>query len=323
MTRAPHLPGRSSARAAAAALAAAALAAAALAVGLTACSQQAQSSADTGATRSVTTAFGDVTIPEHPERVVALSEAALDTALALDVTPVGTTARRGGDAAPAYLGEKAAGIPIVATVSEPNVEEIVKAEPDLILATAGLDKAVYDKLAKVAPTVVPAAGLTAWEDQLGTYADALGKKSELDKILADLRTRADAVKATQQAGATAVVLRWMPTGAIVMNAGLMPGQALTESGRTALPLARGLADKPHSDPLSLENLAKVDADHIFVGTFDADGRNALAAAQAQPAFARLKAAKAGAVTMVDGGVWTSSSGPIAWDTVLTDIEKAL
>jgi iron complex transport system substrate-binding protein len=310
--------GRSSAKAAAAALAAATLA-----LGLTACSQEAQSSTGTGATRAVTTAFGDVAVPANPERVIALSEAALDTALALDVTPVGTTARRGGDAAPAYLGAEAADIPIVATVSEPNIEEIVKAQPDLILATAGLDKAVYDKLAKVAPTVVPAAGLTTWEEQLGTYADALGKKTEFGTTLADLRKRAAALKSTQQAGATAVVLRWMPNGAIVMNAGLMPGQALAESGRTALPLATGLGDKPHSDPLSLENLAKVDADHIFIGTFDADGRNALAAAQKQPAFARLKAAKSGAVTVVDGGVWTSSSGPIAWDKVLTDIEKAL
>jgi iron complex transport system substrate-binding protein len=271
----------------------------------------------------VATAFGDVNVPVKPQRVVALAEAALDTALALDTTPVGTTARRGGDSAPAYLGSAAAGIPIVATVSEPNIEEIVEAEPDLILAAAGLEKAVYDKLTAVAPTVVPDAGLTQWEDQLSTYAEALGKKAELDETLADLRDRAAAVKAEQEPGATAAILRWTPTGAIVMNAGLMPGQTLAEAGSTALPLATGLGDRPHSDPLSLENLAQVDADHIFIGTFDADGRKALDAAREQPAFARLKAAKAGAVTVVDGGVWTSSSGPIAWDKVLTDIEKAL
>jgi iron complex transport system substrate-binding protein len=298
------------------------LAAAVLAVGLTACSQEAESSTDTGTTRSVTTAFGAVKVPAKPTRVIALSESALDTALALDVKPVGTTARRGGDAAPAYLGSDAGGIPIVATVSEPNIEEIVKADPDLILAATGLDKAKYDALTAVAPTVVPAPGLTAWEDQLGTYADALGKKAELAEELADLRKRAGAVKAKQKAGTTAVVLRWMPNGAIVMNAGLLPGRALQEAGTTAMPLAAGLGDKPHSDPLSLENLARIDADHIFIGTFDEEGRGALAAAQKQPAFARLKAAKSGAVTVVDGGVWTSSSGPIAWDKVLTDIEKA-
>jgi iron complex transport system substrate-binding protein len=294
------------------------LAAAALVVGLAACSQEAQSAPESTSARTVATAFGDVAVPAKPARVIALSEAALDTALALGVTPVGTTARRGGDAAPAYLGEQAAGIPIVATVSEPNIEEIVKADPDLILATAGLDKAKYDALAAVAPTVVPVTGLTKWEAQLGTYADALGKKAELDSTLRQLRARAGAV----QAKGTAVILRWMPNGAVVMNAGLMPGQTLAAAGTTALPIATGLGDKPHSDPLSLENLASVDADRIFIATFDADGRTALAAARKQPAFARLKATKAGAVTTVDGGVWSSSSGPIAWAKVLDDLERA-
>jgi iron complex transport system substrate-binding protein len=297
-------------------------AAAVLVAGLGACAQAGDPSAEAaGTTRAIATAFGDVTVPEAPKRVIALSEAALDTALALGVKPIGTTARRGGDAPPAYLTE-ATGIPVVATVSEPNLEEIVKAEPDLILAATGLAKAQYDKLAAVAPTVVPEPGLLNWEKQLGTYAAALGRKPALDEKLAGLRARAAAVKAEQKVGATAVVLRWMPNGAIVMNAGLMPGAALKDAGTSALPISAGVGDKPHTDPLSLENLSQVDADHIFIGTFDEEGQNALAAARKQPAFARLKAAEAGAVTAVDGGVWTSSSGPIAWDRVLDDIEKA-
>jgi iron complex transport system substrate-binding protein len=278
--------------------------------------------AGSASTRSVETAFGAVAVPERPTRVIALSEAALDTALALGTKPVGTTARRGGEEPPAYLGTEAAGIPVVATVAEPNVEEIVKAEPDLILAGAGMEKARYDTLAAIAPTVVPDAGTLDWEDQLETYAEALGKETELAAELDALGERADAVEAEQREGGTAVVLRWMPNGPVVMNAGLMPTAVLADAGVTALPLAKGLGDKPHSDPLSLENLSQVDADRLFIATFDAEGESALAAARKQPAFARLKASKVGAVTVVDGGVWSSSSGPIAWDEVLNDVEKA-
>ncbi|HEV7826749.1 MAG TPA: iron-siderophore ABC transporter substrate-binding protein [Mycobacteriales bacterium] len=300
------------------------LAGVSLVAALAACGGTTDSPAEASpaSTRSVDTAFGDVAVPERPTRVIALSEAALDTALELGTTPVGTTARRGGEEPPAYLGAEAAGIPVVATVAEPNVEEIVKAEPDLILAGAGLEKARYDALTAIAPTVVPDAGTLGWEDQLATYAEALGKETELAAKLDALEKRADAVAAAQRTGATAVVLRWMPNGPVVMSAGLMPSSVLADAGVAALPLAKGLGDKPHSDPLSLENLSQVDAGRLFIATFDADGKRALDAARKQPAFTRLNAAKAGAVSLVDGGVWSSSSGPIAWDRVLTDIERA-
>lgn len=281
-----------------------------------------ESSSNTNETRIVVTAFGDVAVPAEPKRVVTLSEPALDTALALGITPVGTTAARGGDKAPEYLGEPAAGIPVVATISEPNLEAILEADPDLILAGTSLKQEQYDALSAMAPTVVPKAGLSGWRDQVRTYAEALGKVEEIDARLATIDERAKSLRAQAGEGTFAVV-RWMKNGPMIMNANLMPGQILQAAGLKPVQLATELGDKGHSDPLSLENLAQIDADYVFIATFNADGKAAFEQARSQPAFTRLSAVQRDSVAVVTGGVWSSSSGPLAAEQVLADIEALL
>ena len=273
---------------------------------------------------TVATAFGDVTVPADPERVVTLAESALDVALGVGVTPVGTTASRGGDAPPAYLGDDAADIPVVGTVREANLEAVLEAEPDVILASAGLDQAQYDALSDIAPTIVPeAAGAGEWEAPLHTYAEALGADEELTEALEEVTARAEALAADGALEGTAAVVRWMDSGPVIMNSGNMPGQLLEAAGAEPVEAAAALGDAPHSDPLSLENLGEVDADRLFLAAFGADGASALDAAESEPAFSRLTAVQAGATSTVDGGVWSSSSGPIAAAQVMDDIESAV
>lgn len=269
--------------------------------------------------RVVETAFGEVKIDGTPKRVVTLSDVSLDTALSLGITPVGTSAARGAEGAPAYLGDQAADIPLVATVREPNAEAILKAEPDLILTGADLEKSQYETLSAIAPTVAPAAG--DWRSSLDTYGEALGKSDELDKKIDALVERAG--EAGGDVEGTGIVMRWMPGGPIVMNSAHMPTAMLQEAGLSPLPLAKDLGKQPHSDPLSLENLAKADADHVFIATLNAEGDEALKAARSEKAFTRLKAVEAGQDHGVDGQVWSSSNGPIAIEKVVADIEKAL
>ncbi|MDG9701386.1 iron-siderophore ABC transporter substrate-binding protein [Streptomyces sp. DH37] len=276
--------------------------------------------ADDGArsTRSVETAFGVVEVPAEPRRVVALGDTSLDTALYLGVEPVGTSSARGADAAPGYLGEKAASVPLVATVNEPNIEAILKAGPDLILASPRMEKSQYEALKAVAPTVVPESG--DWKRPAETYAEALGEKEAFDERIGALLDRAAGAAGGKDPG-TAVVVRWMPAGPMAMNAANMPSSLLKEAGATVMPIAQELKS-PHSDPLSLENLGEIDADRVFVATLNAEGEKALEAAKEQKAFTRLKAVENGAVSGVDGQVWSSSAGPFAMEKVVDDIEAA-
>jgi iron complex transport system substrate-binding protein len=107
-----------------------------------------------------------------------------------------------------------------------------------------------------------------------------------------------------------------------MNSALMPGALLQAAGAEPVAVA-DLGSTPHSDPLSLENLAEVDADRLFLAAFGADGKGALAAAASQPAFTQLAAVQNGTTAEVDGSVWSSASGPIAADLVMADIEAAV
>jgi iron-siderophore transport system substrate-binding protein len=303
--------------------------AAGLALALTACggdsTTASASSAESSAAEdtTVSTAFGDVPVPAEPERVVTLSESALDVALAVDVTPVGTTASRGGDAAPAYLGEEAAGIPVVATVREPNLEAILEAEPDVILAASGLEQAQYDALSAIAPTVVPETPARGdWEAPLHTYAEALGADEQLTEELDAVTERASAVSAAGGLEGSAAVIRWAANGPVLMNATNMPGALLEDAGANPLQAAVDLDERPHSDPLSLENLTQIDADRLFLAAWGNDGTAALETARSEPAFAQLAAVQADAVDVVDGSVWSSASGPIAAGLVMDDIEAA-
>jgi len=318
-----HLPGARRR----AALPTAALAATALL--LTACGGGSSGATDTSEAaaaeeRTVGTAFGEVPVPADPERVVTLAESALDVSLAVGVTPVGTTASRGGDTAPAYLGEDAADIPIVATVSEPNLEAILEAQPDVILASAGLAQEQYDALTAIAPTVVPDTATGGdWQEPLHVYAEALGADDELTTALDDVTGRAEAIAEEGSLEGSAAVVRWMANGPVLMNSALMPGTLLQAAGATPVQAAADLGSRPHSDPLSLENLAQVDADRLFLAAFGADGTGALEAARSQPAFTQLGAVQEGATTEVDGSVWSSAAGPIAADLVMDDIEAAI
>lgn len=275
------------------------------------------------AERTLDTAFGPVKLEGSAQRVVALGENALDAALSLGIQPVGTLASRGGTDVPDYLKEKAGKVALVGTVREPNLEAVLAQQPDLILASPELPKAQYDRLSLIAPTVVPkGSSFRDWREVFEAYAEALGRPDEgkrrIDEIDARLSSMRDRLTGHPQVS----VVRWNPQGPFIMSSQLFVGQLLDSLGFKPNELATQ-TQKPHTDILSLENLSKADADWIFLATLNADGHKALEDARRQPAFTRLDAVKNDHVVTVDGQVWSSSSGYLAAQRVLDDVEKAL
>ncbi|MEN5074234.1 iron-siderophore ABC transporter substrate-binding protein [Isoptericola cucumis] len=134
---------------------------------------------------TVETAFGDITVDEAPERVVALGWGDAETALALGVQPVGASdwLGFGGDG----VGPWSEGLydesPEIIETLEPSYEQVAALEPDLILdVKSSGDQERYDRLSQIAPTVgIPAGGenyLTSTEQQTTMIADALGVPDE-------------------------------------------------------------------------------------------------------------------------------------------------
>ncbi|OEC32741.1 iron complex transport system substrate-binding protein [Pseudomonas cuatrocienegasensis] len=276
------------------------------------------------AARTIDGAYGSVELSGTPQRVVALGENALDAALSLGIQPLGSLASRGGSDVPHYLKAKAGTITLVGSVREPNLEAILALQPDLILASGDLPNDLYAKLSLMAPTVVPKGGtFQDWRQTYSTYALALNQSEQAEQRIAEIDTRIAALRERMPQDQQVSVVRWNPQGPFIMSSHLFVGQLLQTLGLKANELAAAQQRKPHSDIISLENLAKVDADWIFLATLNPDGRKALDDARQQPAFTRLKAVENDRVISVDGQIWSSSSGYLAAQHILDDVEKAL
>ncbi|GGJ90745.1 ABC transporter substrate-binding protein [Pseudomonas matsuisoli] len=275
--------------------------------------------------RSVDTAFGKVTLEGTPTRVVALSENALDVAVSVGAKPVGSVATRGGNDISAYLKDKVGDIKIVGTARQTNLESVFALKPDLILAPPDLAKNEYEKLSMIAPTIVPkATSFQDWRINVELYGAALGKEAETGASINRIDNRIEALKAHITPGQVASVVRWNPQGPGIMSAHLFVGQLLKQLGFKPTAMAEELQSKPHSDPLSLENLSRIDGDWLFLSTLNADGEQALQTARQQPAFSRLRAVSEERAVSVDGQIWSSgASGPLAVNVILDDVEKAV
>jgi len=319
-----------------------------LAAGLTAAacgSGGASDATPSGATRSVTDATGQkVTVPEHPKRIVTLSEPTLDGALALKATVVGTTSGRGQGGAPAYLAAKAKGVPVVASVAGPDMEKIAALKPDLILTDASvrLDDGTKSKLGGMAPVVTVSDRGQTWQDAFTSEARVLNLAGRGNGVLAAYRSRVAKVRGELggNAAATVSIVRWNSGEPSILLTEQPASQVVADLGLKR-PASQDRRGQGHSVPVSLEKLTDIDADWMFFGTLggsaggqgdtsaaaDKVGARAsaklLATAKKTPGFTKLKAYRDDHVVPVDGTAWTSAGGPLAVNVVLDDIAKAM
>lgn len=145
--------------------------------------------------QTVSTKFGDVTVDEQPQRVVALGWGDAETALALGVQPVGASdwIDFGGEGVGPWVGESSnygttyEDAPESIDTLEPDFEAIATLDPDLILdVRSSGDQERYDKLSTIATTVgVPDGGdsyLTPREEQVSMISTALGLAEDGEEI---------------------------------------------------------------------------------------------------------------------------------------------
>lgn len=276
--------------------------------------------------RTLDTAYGKVTIDGQPERVVTLYEGALDSALTAGVTPLAAVTTRGGDGVARYLQDRVGDIAIVSTSRELNLEAVVAQRPDIILASSRLPEEQYRLLSQIAPTFVPDVEpftSDSWKQEARFYAHALGRVAPVDATIDAIEQRAAKLRSNPATQASASLVRWMPQGALVMSPMIFSSTLLEASGFAVSGGDIVKSGRPHSDPLSLENLSHIDSDWLFLATLNDDGDEALEAAKASPAFARLDVVERGQVVALDGQLWTSASGPLAAEAILDDIEAAI
>lgn len=219
-------------------------------------------SASAGAT--ITHKFGTTTVPANPTRVLTVGFNEQDFAIALGTEPVGVREFLGYDAPQRpWLPEGLLGkaIPTVGS-QEIAFEQVAALKPDLILGiNAYLDRATYDKLSALAPTVAQtdayADGGTPWDQQTLQTGVALGKQAQAQQLVDDVKARFAAVRSANPSFAgknASFLLGGDQAGVYALSRTDYRTGWLTELGFTV----------PDEDAtVSLERLDVVDADVVM------------------------------------------------------------
>lgn len=288
------------------------------------------SQAAIGATKVITDANGaSLEVPADPQRIVVVTQEALDILLTLGVKPVGITNGQGQTAPPAYLADQVAGIEVVGDMMRPNIESVAKLKPDLILAgdmTEEYHGDALKQLRAIAPTVITTVYGETWQQHLQRIAAITGREAQAQQALAAYAKKLEEVKAKlgANAGAEVSIVRWNPTGPSFMDKDQFASAVLADLGLVR-PANQRVEGHAHSAPLSLEKIAEIDGDWMFIGTLSPAGEDvdAMKSAMDSPLFQQLKAVKSGHVVPMDGAVWSTLGGPIAADKVVDAVAAAL
>ncbi|MFD9905285.1 iron-siderophore ABC transporter substrate-binding protein [Streptomyces sp. NPDC059063] len=235
-------------------------------------------------------AFGSTKVSKAPQRVVTVGYTDDQAVLAFGVKPVGMTDQypnpagkkpdintqwpwvkdKWGDTRPEVIMKNGD--------SGPNYEKIAALRPDLIIAVySEIDKAAYDKLSKIAPTVARTKGekepfSAPWQDNALHIGKALGQADKAEKLVKGIQTKLDTAKKDHPAFGkdTAVALSWYKDSVAPFTSTDVRGRLVTGIGFKYQTKIDKVAGGKFFTVLSPERIDLVNTDRIFVINDKAD-----------------------------------------------------
>ncbi|WP_407271160.1 ABC transporter substrate-binding protein [Radiobacillus sp. PE A8.2] len=291
--------------------------------------QQDQNGADeetdenaTSDAREVTHAMGTTPIEGTPMKIVTLYQGATDAIVAFGVTPVGAVESWVQQPTYEYLRDDLEGVTIVGTETQPNLEEIAKLDPDLIIASKMRHEEIYDQLAQIAPTV---AHETVFDfkgtvELMGQAMNQEDKATELltawDERVADFKEKV-AAELGDEWPVNVSVLNFRADHARIYYTGFA-GSILAELGFTR-------PESQQSDEWGIqlpdkEAIPSMNADVFYIFNEDDPAvAKTFEEWQSHPLWANLDAVKNDQVYMVDEVTWNMAGGILAANLMLDDI----
>lgn len=269
----------------------------AMALALTGCSSSGEDAADSAATpgksssqgwpRTITHAKGSTQIKEQPKRIVSTSVTMTGHLLAIGAPVTASAAtevsritdKRGFFTQWSSVAQKK-GVDVLYKNLEFDEEAVIAAEPDLIVVSSlGADSTAdqYDKLSKIAPTVVVDYS-RPWQDVVAQLGRITGHEDGAKKAVADFDSKLAAAKKniTVPGDGSANVVIWNGTGGETAfakggsaHAEIIEGLGFKVSGSDAS--ADNSKEQKRGDFtfLSMENTVKnLSAQTVFVARAD-------------------------------------------------------
>lgn len=226
-----------------------------------------------GRSGSIEHKYGATEIPDAPERVVTVGLTDQDPALALGVTPVGTTewfGERRGAIFPWARDHVDGETPEVVGVSEEiNFESVAALEPDLILGLySGVSRDQYETLSEIAPTVAQPEQYAdygvPWQEQTRIIGRALGRVERAEELIAQVEGRFEQARENNPRfeGASGVVATFEPGYYYVYGPQDSRGRLLSSLGFEVPGEVAELAGDDFGAEISRERLDVADADAL-------------------------------------------------------------
>jgi iron complex transport system substrate-binding protein len=269
-------------------------------------------------------AMGEVTVPANAERIMAPYHE--DALLALGVTPVAKWAI--GQSVQDYLEQDLKDIPTI----EWNLplEQVLNHNPDLIILQNNMDsyEGSFDDYNKIAPTYVMKEETVAdWRKQIETFGIILGKEDEAQKVLSDYEEKVASAKeqlAEALGDETAAVIWAVGNQFFLFEQNRHSAEVLYSELGVKQPVLieeLGEADAAAWNPISVEKLSELDADHVFLLALE--GEQGIQTLENSAVWQSTPAAKNGNVHIIgDPSNWTNK-GLIASQETIEDVLGAI
>ncbi|BGE81847.1 ABC transporter substrate-binding protein [Staphylococcus petrasii] len=274
--------------------------------------------------------LGTTKVPKDAKRVVALEFSFVDALAALDVKPVGVADDNKPNRIIKPLKDKIGNYTSVGARKQPNLEEISKLKPDLIIADSNRHKGIYKELSKIAPTIELKSFDGDYKENLDafkTVAKALNKEDEGKKRLDEHKKKLAEYKDEIQFDKNEKVLP-----AVASKSGLLAhpsesyvGQFLTELGfKEALTkdVTKGLSKYLQGPYLQLnaEILKDVNPERMFIMTDGASPKEpSYQEMKKDPVWDTLDAVKHNRVSIVNRDTWARARGLISSEEMAKEL----
>ncbi|MGI5127798.1 ABC transporter substrate-binding protein [Pseudonocardia sp. CA-107938] len=271
-----------------------------------------------------------VTVNGPVSRVVCLTGICDDALLELGLEPVASREAGAHDllAQPAFLGpDAAAKIPTIGGgFGEENVEDVIKARPELVIGLAGVHDGLRPAVESAAPLYL--AKVTKYQDSidfLTWMGEITGRTHQAAAAVERFQTKIAAARANPSP-LTSLSLAGVDANFDVSTESSLLGSILGLVGKYPWQETAGGSHEPGTATYSLEEILRTDPDVIFVSTIQvtAEPPTPISYALADnPVWGRLKAVRSGQVVDTDALFWITGRGTRSLGIVLDQAQQEL
>ncbi|HLJ81305.1 MAG TPA: ABC transporter substrate-binding protein [Ktedonobacterales bacterium] len=262
-----------------------------------------------------------VTLTKQPKRIVCLVGLCEDILASLGIQPVAVNDKMSQD--PHFFGSAAANIPMIGgSFTAPDIEDIAKATPDLIIGIANAHEQLRAALQPIAPLYImnPA----TYQDSINYLKDIgqlTGHTAQANTAAQKLLDELNAYKAKSPNNLSTVLIYGPPPNFNTFTQDSLTPSMLEQVTPYAIPAPAAGAPassdhEPGAIPGSLEQLLTINPDTLLVASFGSSTFSQQLASN--PVWSQLKAVQNHRVFEVNASYYVFGRGTISLGLALQD-----